>query len=284
MVEMKFFGLVFLMITFLSCADLGLSGKKDVRYPYVRVEELVNNGKFDEATEIAKKENIQPHLGIRRIEAVKFCKPILDECNGKDLNSQIAKECLYKISEHCQKKYLTSKYEDELNSLNNRLIENKDKPSFSVKGMCEDGMRWGYLRLEKTASQYDLYTDKKDFKKLHGEFLTKDKCEEARILEDSKFNTSTSCYRRYLGQVKTLPLYVAIGMKNTSKIKLYFSSEDSCKKATIDGLNQYGDYGVDFYGSIKSSAPNKFIKECEEEEVIICKRFALGELFLEEVN
>lgn len=256
------------------------------RYPFEQVENLVNEGKYEEALTVAKTKHVASHLGIKRIEATQKCAPLLKKCDVPTLSTQQTRECKQQIGSNCERKYLTRKMDAQVISLMNKAISSEENNLIApvVKGKCDDGMKWGYLRVEKSDSQYILFTDKIDYKKLHGEFGAKDKCEEARLLEDSKFNTSKSCYWRYLGEKKTIPLYIALAMKGTGKKNLYFSDKETCEKAVKEGFNHFDSDGTNHsYGALGSSTSSRFIKICEQEVITVCEQYRQGELFLEEI-
>ncbi len=273
-----------LVSTLLSCSTSNTSVKG--RYPYDQVENLVNEGKYEEAMTIAKTKHVAPHLGVKRIEATQRCAPILNKCGVSTLSTQQTRECRQQIGISCERKYLTRKLDAQVTSLMNKAISSEEDNMIApvVMGKCSDGMKWGYLKVEKSSSQYILFTDKIDYKKLHGEFGAKDKCEEARLLEDTKFNTSKSCFWRYLGEKKTLTLYMALAMKGTGKEKIYFSDREKCESSVKSGFDHINREGINSsFGAHGSSKPNRFIKECEQEDVVVCEQFRQGELFLEEI-
>jgi len=73
-------------------------------------------------------------------------------------------------------------------------------------------------------------------------------------------------------------------MKGTGKEKLYFSDKAKCVSSVKDGFNYISRDGVNStYGAFGSSNSNRFIKACEQEDVVVCEQYRQGEIFLEEV-
>lgn len=271
-----------------SCAGISLNTGKQERplQPYQKVEVLVNEGKFKEAREAAQSPKVPAYMGIKRIDASEKCRPVIDQCNSEQLESQKVRQCLGNLEQKCEKKYLTQKYQEDFNKVWNKLIDYKvqDIMPSQLKGMCDAGMKWGYVRETDSKLFRKAFTYNIDYKTLHGQFETKDKCEEARLLEKEGVQTSKTCYVRYLGEIKTLTVYQAIGMQQTSKRTLTFNEKSNCEKAIQDGFTYHPQQsGPILYSPIGSNHPNRFIKGCDEAKITICEQYKQGEQFLSDI-
>lgn len=275
-----------LVLLLVSCSNIGLNtGSKPPRQtPHQKVESLVNEGKFDEAKKVAEELRVPAYLGVKRVEASAKCQPVVNECSAKDRTQQDTRRCLNMLKDSCEKKYLTIKNLDEFNVTWNSLVDEKEKSSSKDKGRCNDGLKWGYIRETGPNLAYKAFTHNVDYKSLHGEFNTKEKCEEARLLETSKVQTSDICHVRYLGETKKIILHETIAMNKTTKASLYFSDKNKCEQAVHGGFKYYSEEDISFSISPKdSSNSSRFIKECEQKEIVICEKYKQGEIFLHDI-
>jgi hypothetical protein len=273
-----------------SCAGIGLNTGKQERQlkPHQKIEAMVNEGKFKEAKDLAASSGpkVQPYLGIKRIEASEKCRPVIDECNLDRPESQKVRQCLANLEQKCERKYLTQKYHKDLKKVLSKLIDYKDQdlvPS-QAKGMCDDGMKWGYVRETDSKLFRKAFTHNIDFKTLHGQFSSKEKCEEARLLETEGIQTSNTCYTRYIGAIKSLTVYQAIGMQGTSKRTLTFKEKSLCDKAVQGGYTYHpAQSNPVTYFPIGSDQSNRFIKGCDKTQITICEQHKQGEQFLSDI-
>jgi hypothetical protein len=111
-----------------------------------------------------------------------------------------------------------------------------------------------------------------DLSKLHGEFKTKDTCEESRLLEDASIDTGRSCFQRYLGKEITIDRYELIAMSNAKKTILNFDNKVECEDALKNGFVYFDeDFQKHTFKQLGSTGGSKIIGSCITKKAIVCE-------------
>jgi len=94
---------------------------------------------------VAKSKQVAPHLGVKRIEVIQKCVPVINRCDFPTLTTQQTRECRQQIANSCERKYLTRKIDSQVTSLMNKAISSEENNMIApaAKGKCDDGMKWG---------------------------------------------------------------------------------------------------------------------------------------------
>lgn len=215
------------------------------------------------------------------------CKKAVEKCSDTITDSKLIYRCIADLDYDCDDKidfYLSNQVAQLKNKLETSLKSLEEvKPT---SGKCQDGMKWGYLRQPKNNNVYSQIMNTSmiiRLERLYGEFNSKDKCEEARILEDEKFETSSECHTRYLGQKKSIDVFEAIAMNNSSKLTLKFKNEIKCEQSVKNGIiYPDGNQKIDL-GSKGSKRSNRFIQGCTKKTLVICEEHKQGEQILDKI-
>ena len=215
------------------------------------------------------------------------CKKALEKCEDAPRDSKSVHRCIVDLEGDCDDKIgldLRNKVLDLKAKLEASLKETESEKN--IYGKCQDGMKWGYLRQLKNNNVYAQIMNTSmiiRLERLYGKFDSKDKCEEARLLEEG-FNTSDKCFIRFVGAKKNRELYKATAMANTAKLVIYFSDLKKCESGVSRGIKYTDEDGRKYnLGPKGSAAKDRFIKECEKEDVVICEPGKSGEVFLNKI-
>lgn len=147
-----------------------------------------------------------------------------------------------------------------------------EKDSFSP---CADGMKLGYVRKPKGTCSKCAFTDHVDRTRLYGEFDKVDQCDEARLLDEKKFDTSKGCFWRYVKDTKHLDVFEVSAMKNGGLLNVIFKTEEACQKAVKNGHEYFHSRTQETFSIEKKHSPNstRFIGDCEKKKLAICEKF-----------
>ena len=242
------------------------------------ISALLDAEKFEEARKYATEKRITEYWGPKTIAGTEKCAPILNECAQVTDDSQAIRSCLARMEKSCDDRYLTAKWQNTHHTLINKLHDLAESVDKKPKGTnaCKDGMKWGYIRVKKADCTYCAWSLKQDPKKLHGEFKSRDECEEKRLL-DSEWATE-QCAQRYLGDDKRIEVYESQAMVmesgQTISLHLKFKTLDRCKKANSEGMKYIDPDGNTFnLGKLGSKSPARFISECKKKSLMLCAKY-----------
>jgi hypothetical protein len=252
---------------------MSCSTSKKSNDPLIDIEILLNQGRFSEAKEFAKK-----NIPIHKVENAESCLPIMLKCEKvKDILNEV-RGCQYEISKQCYglnnisynyTKGIANRLDKLLKELDQKIeIMGSRKNSFEEE-KCRPFLRWGYIK-EKMCSTC-ARSIKKDLTKLEGNYLTRDKCEEARILEDKSIDTGDSCLSRNQPNNISIESYTLLAINNFKKLELEFEALDDCNVARNLGYKHYNDQ-IELFeiSGFNSDKANKIIGTCEKKTKKIC--------------
>lgn len=259
---------VLTLILISSCATEH-SSKKNIDYT---IDVLTSHGKFEEAEKIS--------ANNYRINNARKCFPVIISCEDTQPNVNSIKRCQFNINQFCfghnNSSYnypytignrlgkLKIKLSDELDNLSNKEAKREAQP-------CESGNRWSYKK-EKSCGQCARSISINP-KNLVGNFLTRDTCEEARILEDKVFDTGSACIQHYIGSDKYLESFELIAMSNFKQLILEFSTLEECENSEKNGFDYYDNdllkHDLSPYGTTNS---NRIISKCKIKKKLVCSK------------
>jgi hypothetical protein len=202
------------------------------------VDNLIDKADFEAAAKCAEDTGYDRDTAKKRIKKAQQCSSVIDRCDPSLVTDRAqARICLADFIELCQNNLftVTSPWREKWRKVRDEIEKKiEDFNKSPAQGMCNDGLRWGYERQKKKNCTYCTVSLSVNYAALIGTFQDRDKCEEARAL-DEKYETSSKCYQRYLGKEKFFTLYEAkvlsVDEGSVSEFLLKFSDEQKCKNA-----------------------------------------------------
>lgn len=266
---------MFVLISFSATSE----PKKSVNAPVEILDQLLTEKKYSEAKQLSNG-TFQQSLWHNKISNTEKCLPFIEKCETVEDKLNIIRKCIYEISLNCNgrdnREYnYPPKIGMRLEKTYNELIrKNEELPKDQIMNLekfCESGLRWGYQK-EKSCSKC-ARAIRVNLKNLYGQFLTKDKCEESRLLELEGVETGNSCLQRYLGEEKSMLTYELIAMSDSKKINLNFDTITECEDAQENGYEYYtNDLERISLLPLGRVSDKKIINKCRLNKKIICRQ------------
>lgn len=246
------------------------------QFPHEVVQDHLDNERYSEAEKYAEEHHVEEYRGSKLIAGTKACVPILKECENIPQEIQPFRKCLVKLEKNCGQS--TDKWDNKSSELTSKYYAKEEEMNSSrLKGICDDGLRWGYVKALKrscTTCPQVLWYNHMD--KMSGEYTSKDKCDEARLLD--QVWEADDCHLRYIKATKKIFVYELVGMQSsenqTNRIEIKFDSMEKCEAAARNGFS-YIDiaHAEHSFAQVGSSSKNRFIGKCKKVEQPICIKF-----------
>lgn len=181
------------------------------------------------------------------------------------------------VNEKLHKEAATGKFKGVLKSGN-------INPVASAQNKCIEGLRWGYYALNEIKNSRNepvLGAWGGGLEHLRGQFQSKDKCEEARLLDPTSSNHPYSvggCRQRYLGKPIEVELTELTYMHNKSgtpqKESIHFTNSSECERARSTGLQleKSARGGAIAIRPVGDKDAPRFMGHCTEVKLSVCNR------------